>query len=114
MKRVLKKVLASKVPREILTRKKAGFPVPYDRWMRNELREYVHDTVTARNSVCRQHFQADAVVALLDRQAKGQGESKEVFCLLVLELWYQRFMNMGGSDISAPEIDGPLLAEAER
>ena len=114
MKRVLKKVLASKVPREILTRKKAGFPVPYDRWMRNELREYVHDTVTARNSFCRQHFQADAVVALLDRQAKGQGESKEVFCLLVLELWYQRFMNIGGSDISAPEIDGPLLAEAER
>ncbi len=92
MKRVLKKTLEHSVPQEILQRKKAGFPVPYERWMRNELRDYVRDTILASDSFCRRHFDTRTVTRILDEQAAGNGHSKEVFSLLVLELWNAQFM----------------------
>jgi asparagine synthase (glutamine-hydrolysing) len=106
MKRVLKKVLESKVPAPILNRKKAGFPVPYDRWMRHELRDYIHDTVRAQGSFSRQYLHDAAVAQLLDAQARGEGNSKEVFSLLVLELWHQRFMG-SSSDADRPQPAAP-------
>jgi asparagine synthase (glutamine-hydrolysing) len=112
MKRVLKKVLASKVPPEILARKKAGFPVPYDSWLRGELRELVHDTVLAPGSFCSTHFHADAVRSLLARQSAGAGASKEVFSLLVLELWQKRFLPAAPTAAGDAAVEAPPLAVA--
>ena len=92
MKRVLKRVLEPTVPAEILNRKKAGFPVPYDRWMRNELRDYIHDTVLSARSFSSQYLRKDTVMRFIDAQAQSQGCSKEVFSLLVLELWHWQFI----------------------
>lgn len=95
MKRVLKRALAPTVPTEILNRKKAGFPVPYDRWMRHELRDYIHDMLLSATSFSSQYLSRSAVTRFLDAHAQGQGCSKEVFSLLVLELWHTQFI--GGS-----------------
>ena len=111
MKRVLKKTLARSVPREILERKKAGFPVPYDRWMRNELRDYVRDTILASDSFCRHHFDMRVVTRILDDHAAGNGHSKEVFSLLVLEHWNSLFMK---SPIGHVRADHPGAAPAPR
>lgn len=92
MKRVLKKALERNVPPEILNRKKVGFPVPYDRWMRHELRDYIRDTVLSRDSFCSRYFDSRTVAQVLDHHAAGYGHSKEVFSLLVLELWHAQFM----------------------
>lgn len=92
MKRVLKRALEPVVPAEILSRKKAGFPVPYDRWMRHELRDYIHDTLLAPESFSSQYLRKGTVTRLLDAQSHGQGCSKEVFSLLVLELWHREFI----------------------
>ncbi|MDT3680722.1 MAG: asparagine synthase (glutamine-hydrolyzing) [Burkholderiaceae bacterium] len=92
MKRVLKKVLEPVVPAEILNRKKAGFPVPYDRWMRHELRDFVHDTVLASGSFTSQYLHRAVVEDLLESHRKGACGAKEVFSLLTLELWYRRFV----------------------
>ncbi len=72
MKRVLKRVLEPTVPATILNRKKAGFPVPYDRWMRNELRDYIRDTVLAAKSFSSQYLCKGAVTRLLDAQIDRQ------------------------------------------
>ena len=37
-KYIAKKTLATRVPKEILYRKKTGFPVPYESWLRGDLR----------------------------------------------------------------------------
>ena len=98
MKRVLKKVLEPTVPAEILQRKKAGFPVPYARWLREDLREFVHDTVLAGDSFCSQYLQRPAVERLLERNVADGSAPKEVFSLLVLELWHRRFIR--GEDLA--------------
>jgi asparagine synthase (glutamine-hydrolysing) len=90
-KRVLKQAFAGRVPTEILTRKKTGFPVPYGRWLQRELRDYLHDTLLSQRALNRGYFQRAGVERLL--RAEGD-HAAEKFCLLVLELWHQRFVDL--------------------
>ena len=92
-KRVLKRAFRDLVPPEILNRKKAGFPVPYERWLRQDLRSFVQDTVRSERALSRGYFRKAALTRLLDDHASTGGLSKEVFCLLVLELWHRRFVD---------------------
>ena len=91
-KRVLRAALKDSVPKEILKRKKVGFPVPYGRWLRHELREFVHETIHSRHSGLSNYFNRDALARLTDAHLRGEGGSQEVFSLLVLELLHQQFI----------------------
>jgi asparagine synthase (glutamine-hydrolysing) len=88
-KRLLKAALAESVPKEILMRRKSGFPVPYETWLRSELKEFVFDTLLSETNFLSTFFQRQAVNHLLQSNQKGEGFSKEIFCLLVLELLSQ-------------------------
>ena len=65
-KRVLKRAFQGVVPQEILDRKKTGFPVPYERWLRKELRSFVRETVCSARAMARGYFQANAVKKLIE------------------------------------------------
>jgi len=91
LKRVLKAALATEVPAKILDRKKAGFPVPYDRWLRNELREFVGDTVLGPTARLTRYFRRESLNRLVSSFFAQGVASKEVFSLIVLELWLQQF-----------------------
>jgi asparagine synthase (glutamine-hydrolysing) len=90
-KRVLKAALSESVPREILNRPKTGFPVPYEAWLRKEMREFVSDHLLSENSFISSFCRKPAVHALLKAHQNGEKVSKEVFCLLVLELLSKTF-----------------------
>ncbi|MBI5584177.1 MAG: asparagine synthase (glutamine-hydrolyzing) [Deltaproteobacteria bacterium] len=90
-KRILKAALQDVVPPEIIHRKKTGLPVPYERWLRSELRDFVHDTLLGRESRLYDYFHRPAVQRLLERYQAGEGLAKEVFCLIVLQLWFGQF-----------------------
>lgn len=92
-KRILKAALEDSVPRAILKRKKTGFPVPYDRWLRKELKELVFETILNPNSSLRTYFCKDGLFKLVQMHQRGEGCSQEVFCLLVLELLHRRFVS---------------------
>jgi asparagine synthase (glutamine-hydrolysing) len=102
-KRLLKEALKDSVPREILERRKAGFPVPYERWLRTELRDFVSDHLLGTSATLTNYLRKDAVRQIVEGfYARGNG-SKEVFCLLVLELWLRRFVHqVQGSTASDP------------
>jgi asparagine synthase (glutamine-hydrolysing) len=91
-KYILKKALSDKIPREIRERKKAGFPVPYESWLRNELRDLVWDILTDSRTTNRGYFEKDAIEKLLVADANGTSHSKEIFSLLTLELWQRTFL----------------------
>jgi asparagine synthase (glutamine-hydrolysing) len=90
-KRILRAALKDSVPTQILKRKKIGFPVPYDLWMRTQLRDFVHDTVMNRNGVLSSYFRRDTLSNLVDAHQRGEGGAQEVFSLLTLELMHQQF-----------------------
>ena len=111
-KRALKAAFAKVLPEEILTRKKAGFPVPFDSWLRGELNGRVRDVLLSNRARQRGFFQPRAVERLLASHREGQDLPKEVFSMLALEYWHEQFVN--GPATSAP-ISGatPVYSEVE-
>lgn len=91
-KRVLKKAFQGRVPAEILTRKKAGFPVPYERWMGGELRDFATDMILSPKALSRGYFRRHALEDMLARGTRA-GSARERFSLLVLELWHRQFVD---------------------
>ena len=92
-KRILKRAFEGVVPEVILKRKKTGFPVPYERWLRKDLQEFVRETICSERALGRGYFNRRGVENLLQRNATRRGDMKTIFCLLVLELWHQRFVD---------------------
>jgi asparagine synthase (glutamine-hydrolysing) len=93
-KRVLKRAFETLVPGEILKRKKTGFPIPYASWLRKDLKSFVADTLLDRRSVQRGYASRRGMENLLTAYQRGADCSKEVFSLLVLELWHRAFVDV--------------------
>jgi asparagine synthase (glutamine-hydrolysing) len=93
-KRALKAAFAKALPGEILARKKAGFPVPYDRWLGGELSAGTREILLSGRALSRGYFQAGEVARLLDAQKSSGRYAKEIFSLLVLELWHRQFADL--------------------
>jgi asparagine synthase (glutamine-hydrolysing) len=96
MKYLAKKALRGHVPKEIVARRKAGFPVPYQMWLRSSLRDWVGDILLDRKTLSRGYFKRGMVEELIHRNSNGADYSKELFSLVVLELWHRTFAD-GGS-----------------
>jgi asparagine synthase (glutamine-hydrolysing) len=92
LKYILKSVLSQKIPKEIRNRKKTGFPVPYESWLRNDLKSVVWDVLMDRRTLERGYFSKDGVEGLLRANSSGSNYSKEIFSLLSLELWQRTFL----------------------
>lgn len=92
-KRILKATFSRLLPEEILTRKKAGFPVPYESWLRGRLRQPMEDLLLSDRCLSRGYFEPTEVRRLLAANATRGGFSKELFCLMVLELWHRSFLD---------------------
>jgi asparagine synthase (glutamine-hydrolysing) len=93
MKYLAKKALRKHVPEEILNRRKAGFPVPYASWLRNNLRDQVNEILLDPVTDSRGYFQRGTVEKLIRQHQAGAGYSKEIFALMVLELWHRIFLD---------------------
>ena len=100
-KRILKATFAKVLPPEIINRKKAGFPVPYESWLRKELREKIEEVLLSERCLGRGYFEPVEVRRLVAANAASGGFAKEIFCLLVLELWHRAFLDETGGQSEA-------------
>ncbi|HVN94219.1 MAG TPA: asparagine synthase (glutamine-hydrolyzing) [Terracidiphilus sp.] len=100
---VAKEALRNKVPSEILSRKKVGFPVPYDAWMRHELKDWVRDILLDRTTLNRGYFRKDGIEKLIRRDGEFHTNPKEILSLVALELWHRSFAD--GSRDPRPSSD---------
>jgi asparagine synthase (glutamine-hydrolysing) len=92
-KRILKAALEESVPQEILRRKKTGFPVPYETWIKSDLRIFIEDILLDRKANGRGYFNRNGIERLLSANLSEGNFPKEVFSLLVLELWHREFID---------------------
>jgi asparagine synthase (glutamine-hydrolysing) len=89
---ILKKALSQRIPKEILNRKKTGFPVPYESWLRTDLKDFVWDVLMDSRTTGRGYFSKTAVEEMLRANSNGHDYSKNIFSLLSLELWQRAFL----------------------
>jgi len=93
LKYIWKKALSKRVPDKILKRRKAGFPVPYEFWLRNNLKDQVRTILTDRKTIDRGYFRKTAVEKLIQANSDSGSHSKAVFSLVALELWHRMFLD---------------------
>jgi asparagine synthase (glutamine-hydrolysing) len=90
-KRVLKTAFAKILPHEIINRKKVGFPVPYTRWLANELRDKTREVLLDEKAFCSRFFPRTEIESLLESHRQTRSRQREVFSLVALELWHHEF-----------------------
>ncbi|MGH7347614.1 MAG: asparagine synthase (glutamine-hydrolyzing), partial [Candidatus Rokuibacteriota bacterium] len=93
-KAVLRAAVQDVVPREILTRRKMGFPVPVGRWLRGPFRPLVNELVLGPRALARGLFDPSALRRLAEAHRTGAAEHGDRLWLLInLELWQRMFLD---------------------
>jgi asparagine synthase (glutamine-hydrolysing) len=100
-KHIMKEAFRRDLPQEIVNRKKTGFPVPYDRWFRAELKGYVRDLLLDKKTIERGLFNKQEIEKLLEQKEETTA-SADIFSLVAVEWWHRIFID-GGSTIQVPE-----------
>jgi asparagine synthase (glutamine-hydrolysing) len=99
-KAVLREALRDLVPREILTRRKMGFPVPVGRWFRGAFWPVVQEFVLGPRALRRGFFEPAVLQRLAEEHRTGKAEHGDRLWLLVnLEIWQRIFLD--GEDLAA-------------
>ena len=93
-KSLLKKVAARLVPREVVYRKKMGFGVPVGKWFRGEMKDFVRDVLLSEKSLKRGIVRPEMIQRYVDEHTSAaRDHSFQLWTLLMLELWFQRFID---------------------
>ncbi|MSQ10023.1 MAG: asparagine synthase (glutamine-hydrolyzing) [Dehalococcoidia bacterium] len=92
-KYLLRRIMKGVLPENIINRPKKGFNIPVAKWFRHELKGLLLDTLS-RDRVQRQGlFRYEAVEVLLSQHFSGKRDNrKQLWTLLVLQLWYDRWI----------------------
>ena len=89
-KYILRQAFKDELPLEILRRGKMGFGVPIREWMRNELRDFVRDSLLSSSSRIGDIFQRDKIAQILDEHIQGKRNwHTQLWYVLILENWFQ-------------------------
>jgi asparagine synthase (glutamine-hydrolysing) len=110
-KALLRDAVKDLVPREILERKKMGFPVPTSGWLRGKYWPVVEEFVTSERALARGHFNRDVVRRLANEHHHGVADHGERLWLLInLEMW-QRIFIEGEKAAAVYPRKTPVLSE---
>jgi len=95
-KLALKQAAEAWLPHEIVYRPKASFSAPLRAWVRQDLRELIHDVLVEGELTKSDVIRGEAVRKLIaDEQAGREDYAKQIWQLLSLELWYRNVRSMG-------------------
>lgn len=93
-KSLLKKVAARLVPSDVVYRRKMGFGVPIGRWLRGEMKDFLCDALLSDKALNRGIIRGEKIRQYVDEHIEGKFDhSFQVWTLLMLELWFQRFID---------------------
>jgi asparagine synthase (glutamine-hydrolysing) len=109
-KHLFKRAVRGLVPDEILDRPKQGFGVPVARWINDELRERVRDTLADPRAATRGYFDPRHTGRLLAEHERGRRDhSTALWALFMLELWHRAYVdNTADADSSCARLETAL------
>jgi asparagine synthase (glutamine-hydrolysing) len=91
---IFKRAMEGELPRDVVYRPKTGFGAPLRHWMRNDLRDYVEDTLSPGSLRRRGLFDPAAVGALVQADRAGRVDGAyTLFALMCVELWCRMFVD---------------------
>lgn len=92
-KYLLRKSMEGILPNNITKRKKVGLNIPASRWLKEELRDFVRDTLSESFIKKQNMFDYSYIDKLLDGHLKGLRDNrKQIWTLMMFVLWYKEYM----------------------
>jgi len=91
-KYIFRKAMKPLLPPEIVNMKKKGFSVPGAGWIKNELKEYITDTLSPGNMAKMPFINPGPVQHILDDHFNARMDNtRRITCLAALAVWYDCF-----------------------
>ena len=90
---LLREAMRDRLPPEILSRKKMGFPVPIGAWLRGEWRFLLDEFVLSERVQRRGIFDPATLRRLVDGHVAGENHAERLWALLTFELWSRIFLD---------------------
>lgn len=98
-KYLLKRAASRLLPDSIIHRKKQGFPIPIEDWLRNEARDLVHDCLAPESLIGRGLFNPKYVSQLVQSHESGYADnSTAIWGLVSVEMWMRKFVDAAVPD----------------
>lgn len=92
-KAVLKEAVRDLLPPDFFTRRKMGFSAPVAVWFREELRDFVEDTLSERAVAEAGVFEPRAVRRILDEhQSRRANHDNAIWALLTFAIWHRDYI----------------------
>lgn len=88
---VLREAMANIIPNEALKRRKLGFPVPINHWLKNELYEWALKIIEESQTdyLVNKNF----VLEMLKKHKNNQGDfSRKIWTVLIFMIWHQIYI----------------------
>jgi len=93
-KYLLRRAMAGVLPASVIARRKMGFGVPIEHWLRRELRDLAYDVLLDDRARQRGYFEPAAIRLMLDEHIAGRAlHHTRLWNLLMLELWHRTFID---------------------
>jgi asparagine synthase (glutamine-hydrolysing) len=93
-KAILREALRDRVPREILHRRKLGFPVPFGRWARERFAPLIRNTILGPRALARGMFARQPLERVVAEHEAGiANHADRLWLLLNLEIWQRIFLD---------------------
>lgn len=115
LKGLLVDALPTPLPQDAVRRRKMGFVLPWDRWLRGELRDAVWETLSDRASLDAAGLNADAVALLWNEFLNGHPEHRaaDVLSLVNLLRWVRRHqMSLSTNALQPFQSSRPMKMES--
>jgi len=97
LKALLKAAFADVLPPEVVRRRKQGFMIPLDRWLRTDLKDLVEDTLAPELVQRRGLWRVEAVRRLVGEHLAGaRTHGDRIWTLVMLELWMRQYLDARG------------------
>lgn len=94
LKSMLRSMMQSKLPREILHKKKQGFMVHIGSWLQRGLKDFIRETLLSRRAVDRGYFNKAFVEGLVQEHFQGSRVlTHQIWALLTFEVWCRLYMD---------------------
>ena len=97
-KYILKKVAERYFPKEFIYRKKIGFSMPINKWMREEnfIKEYI-SILNEKRTLSRSIYNSNSIKKLINdvkfkKDSFINSNAGKLWCLINLELWIRQFL----------------------
>jgi asparagine synthase (glutamine-hydrolysing) len=104
----VRRAFAADLPQDVRARGKRGFGVPVSRWFRDELRDLAGDVLLDATARARGLLRTAAVERLVGDHVAGRADhGARLWALVMLELWYRRYVDMPAAARAAVALPPP-------